>query len=69
MTNLSSNTPLNKDIEFKTPIEDSKWSANVALKGENPELIEMFNNGLANLKKSGQYQRSLDKYLKASDDQ
>ena len=34
-------------------------------KGENPELIEMFNNGLANLKKSGQYQKILDKYLKA----
>ena len=67
MTNLLSNTLLNKDVEFKTPIEGtpSGQLAFAVKKGENPELIEMFNNGLANLKKSGQYQKILDKYLKA----
>lgn len=52
--------------KFKTPIEGtpSGQLAFAVKKGENPELIEMFNNGLANLKKSGQYQKILDKYLK-----
>ena len=46
--------------KFKTPIKGtpSGQLAFAVKKGENPELIEMFNNGLANLKKSGQYQRS-----------
>lgn len=53
--------------KFKTPIEGtpSGQLAFAVKKGENPELIEMFNNGLANLKKNGQYQKILDKYLKA----
>ena len=53
--------------KFKTPIEGtpSGQLAFVVKKGENPELIEMFNNGLANLKKNGQYQKILDKYLKS----
>ena len=53
--------------KFKTPIEGtpSGQLAFAVKKGENPELIEMFNNGLANLKKSGQYQKILDKYLKS----
>jgi polar amino acid transport system substrate-binding protein len=33
------------------------------LKGKHPELLEMFNNGLENLKKSGEYQTILNKYL------
>ena len=32
-------------------------------KGQNTELLEMFNAGLANLKASGEYQEILDKYL------
>ena len=51
--------------KLKTPIEGTP-SGQVAFavkKGSNPELIEMFNNGLANLKKSGKYQEILDKYL------
>ncbi|RVT67519.1 amino acid ABC transporter substrate-binding protein/permease [Niallia taxi] len=32
-------------------------------KGENAELLEMFNTGLANLKASGEYQKIMDKYL------
>lgn len=50
---------------LKTPIEGTP-SGQVAFavkKGSNPELIEMFNNGLANLKESGKYQEILDKYL------
>lgn len=31
-------------------------------KGQNAELIEKFNNGLANLKKSGEYEKILAKY-------
>ena len=51
--------------KLKTPIEGTP-SGKVAFavkKGSNPELIEMFNNGLANLKESGKYQEILDKYL------
>ena len=51
--------------KLKTPIEGTP-SGQVAFavkKGSNPELIEMFNNGLANLKESGKYQEILDKYL------
>ena len=53
--------------KFKTPIKGtpSGQLAFAVKKGENPELIEMFNNGLANLKKNGQYQKILDKYLKS----
>lgn len=32
-------------------------------KGTNPELIEMFNNGLTSLKANGQYQQILNKYI------
>ena len=51
--------------KFKTPIEGtpSGQTAFAVQKDSNPELIEMFNNGLANLKESGEYQKILDKYL------
>ena len=32
-------------------------------KGQNPELVEMFNEGLAELKRTGEYQEILDKYI------
>ena len=51
--------------KLKTPIEGTP-SGKVAFavkKGSNPELIEMFNNGLANLKECCMYQEILDKYL------
>ncbi|HZU94510.1 MAG TPA: amino acid ABC transporter substrate-binding protein/permease [Microbacterium sp.] len=32
-------------------------------KGQNPELVEMFNEGLANLKASGDYEKIVDTYL------
>ncbi|MBD5444751.1 MAG: glutamine ABC transporter substrate-binding protein, partial [Lachnospiraceae bacterium] len=33
------------------------------LKGENPELVEMFNAGLKNLKDSGKYDEILSTYI------
>ncbi|KAB7668417.1 amino acid ABC transporter substrate-binding protein/permease [Bacillus sp. B1-b2] len=38
-------------------------------KGQNTELLEMFNNGLTNLKASGEYQEILDKYLETGSDE
>ncbi|MCL2333147.1 MAG: transporter substrate-binding domain-containing protein [Actinomycetia bacterium] len=35
------------------------------LKAKHPELVEMFNKGLANLKSSGKYQEILDSYISA----
>jgi polar amino acid transport system substrate-binding protein len=32
-------------------------------KGQNAELLEMFNAGLANLQANGKYQEILDKYI------
>lgn len=55
---------------FKTPIKGTP-SGDLAFavkKGNNPELVEMFNNGLANLKANGKYQKILDKYLASSED-
>ena len=53
--------------KLKTPIEGTPIgeTAFAVKKGSNPELIEMFNNGLANLKASGEFQKILDKYLAA----
>ena len=53
---------------FETPIpgEKSGEYGFAVKKGNNPELIQMFNNGLAALKKSGQYDKIINKYL--SDD-
>ena len=51
--------------KLKTPIEGTPIgeTAFAVKKGSNPELIEMFNNGRANLKASGEFQKILDKYL------
>lgn len=51
--------------KFKTPIKGEK-SGDVGFavkKGANPELIQMFNNGLASLVKSGKYDKIVNKYL------
>ena len=57
--------------KFKTPIEGtpSGQTAFAVQKDSNPELIEMFNNGLANLKESGEYQKILDKYLSSDSEE
>lgn len=51
--------------EFDTPIsgEASGEYGFAVNKGSNPELIEMFNNGLAALVKSGKYDEIIQKYL------
>lgn len=51
--------------KFDTPIkgEPSGEYGFAVKKGTNPELIEMFNNGLASLKESGKYKAILNKYL------
>ncbi|KHD45103.1 ABC transporter substrate-binding protein/permease [Streptococcus hongkongensis] len=51
--------------KFETPIkgEPSGEYGFAVKKGTNPELITMFNNGLANLKKSGQYEKIINNYL------
>ena len=57
--------------KFKIPIEGTP-SGQIAFavqKDSNPELIEMFNNGLANLKESGEYQKILDKYLSSDSEE
>ena len=51
--------------QFETPIlgEKSGEYGFAVKKGSNPELIQMFNNGLAALKKSGKYDKIVNKYL------
>lgn len=44
------------------PIPDGQYGFAVK-KGQNPELIQMFNQGLATLRANGQYQKIVDKYL------
>ena len=51
--------------KFATPLKaipDGQYGFAVK-KGSNPELIEMFNNGLANLRANGQYDKIINKYL------
>lgn len=52
--------------QFETPIkgEASGQVGFAVKKGSNPELISMFNNGLAALKKNGSYDKLVKKYLK-----
>ncbi|WP_294579285.1 transporter substrate-binding domain-containing protein [uncultured Thomasclavelia sp.] len=50
--------------DFKMPVEKENATGYgmAVMKGENSELIEMFNQGLQNIKDSGKYQEILDKY-------
>ncbi len=51
--------------QFETPVDGEKsgeYGFGVK-KGTNPELIQMFNNGLAALKENGQYDKIVNKYL------
>lgn len=56
--------------DFETPIEGiATGTIGFAVKkGSNPELIEMFNNGLAALVQSGKYDDIMNKYFNASED-
>lgn len=53
---------------FDTPISGEKSGEYgfAVKKGTNPELLEMFNNGLAALKASGDYDKIINKYLGAT---
>lgn len=55
--------------DFDTPLagEKSGEYGFAVKKGSNPELIDMFNNGLASLVKSGQYDEILNKYFNNKD--
>ena len=55
----------NKGGNFETPIKGiSTGKVGFAVKkGANPELIEMFNNGLAAIVKDGTYDKIINKYL------
>jgi len=57
---IASGVPLKMVTEME---KGSSYGFAVKL-GQNPELIEMFNTGLANLKANGEYQKILDTYIK-----
>lgn len=50
-------------LQIVTEMERGSSYGFAVLKGNNPELIEMFNAGLANLKANGKYQEILDTYI------
>ena len=56
---------ISQDIGLKIVTEKEQGSSYgfAVSKGLNPELIEMFNAGLANLQASGKYQEILDSYI------
>lgn len=56
--------------DFATPIpgEKSGEYGFAVKKGDNPELIEMFNNGLAALVESGKYDEILNKYFNSTEE-
>lgn len=56
---------ITQNVGLKTVTEKEKGSSYgfAVGKGANPELLEMFNKGLANIKASGKYQEILDKYI------
>lgn len=58
---ISQNNGL-KTVTDKVPGGSYGFAVN---KGQNAELMTAFNKGLADLKSSGEYQKTLDKYLKA----
>ena len=60
---------IQKGRHFETPIagEKSGEYGFAVSKGSDPELIEMFNNGLAALVNSGEYDNIINKYLGSND--
>ncbi len=52
-----------QELELRSELERGSSYGFAVPKGENPELIEMFNTGLANLRASGKYQEILNKYI------
>ncbi len=56
---------ISRGTALALPMEMERGSSYgfATLKGENPELVEMFNAGLANLKASGKYDEILSTYI------
>lgn len=52
-------------LKMVTGMEKGSSYGFAVLKDKKPELLEKFDAGLANIKESGEYQKILDKYLKA----
>ena len=51
------------DLKMPLPMEAGNSYGFATLKGQNPELVEKFNAGLANLKASGKYDEILNTYV------
>ena len=50
-------------LKMPLPMEQGSPYGFATLKGQNPELVEMFNAGLKNLKDSGKYDEILNTYI------
>lgn len=50
-------------LTLPTPMEKGSSYGFATLKGANPELVEMFNKGLENIKASGRYDEILNTYI------
>lgn len=50
-------------LTLPAPMEKGSSYGFATLKGANPELVEMFNKGLENIKASGQYEEILNTYI------
>jgi polar amino acid transport system substrate-binding protein len=54
----------NVDLKIITEMERGSSYGFAVQKGKNPELLKMFDDGLANIKANGTYQEILDRYIK-----
>lgn len=56
---------ISQGLQFKivSDIENMSFYGFAVPKGKNPELLEKFNNGLENLKESGEYERIVSTYI------
>lgn len=56
---------ISRGLGLKLPLEMERSSSYgfAVLKGENQELLKMFDEGLAEMKENGEYQELLDKYI------
>ena len=50
-------------LSLPTPMERGSSYGIATLKGKNPELVEMLNKGLADLKESGKYDEIVNTYI------
>lgn len=59
----------NLDLKIAGEPGESTEYGFATLKGKNPELIKMYNDGLKEAKESGAYQQIIDRYLKTEQEQ